>query len=60
VTCVCLRVLERACPWRRQIDADLCHAAAVAQETAECYSRRQQSVISGDSKVLYLSLFIAY
>jgi hypothetical protein len=53
-------VLERACPWRRQIDADLCHAAAVAQETAECYSRRQQSVISGDSKVLYLSLFIAY
>ena len=37
-TCVCLRVLACACPWRRKkIDAVLCHAAAVAQETAECY-----------------------
>jgi len=35
--CVCLRVLVCACPWRRKIDADLCHAAALAQETAECY-----------------------
>ena len=34
---VCWRVLACACPWRRKIDAVLCHAAAVAQETAECY-----------------------